>query len=86
MKLNTAQWQRLAARVLAEEDTCHLCGHPLDFTAPPRSRYAPSVDHVIPRSRGGAVYARSNCRAAHYGCNAGKRDRVAKGFITSRVW
>lgn len=47
------------ARVLARDGyVCHLCGLP----------GADSVDHIIPRSRGGSD-DESNLRAAHAVCN-----------------
>lgn len=40
--------------------TCHLCGKDGATTA----------DHVVPRSRGGLVYAVENGRPAHKVCNS----------------
>ena len=83
----SAAWKRAAAVVLAEETICHLCGHPIDFDAPARTRYSPSVDHVIPLSKGGDMLARENLRAAHFGCNSSKREgRGIKKTRTSRMW
>jgi len=71
----SAAWKRAAAQVLAEETICHLCGHP------------PSVDHVVPLSKGGDMLARENLRAAHFGCNSSKREgRGLKKPRTSRMW
>jgi 5-methylcytosine-specific restriction endonuclease McrA len=72
--IRSYRWQRLRARVLAEEPLCWICGLPWDDTAPPRSRWYPSVDHVIAHTQGGDTYARSNLRAAHHGCNSRKGD------------
>ena len=66
------RWQNLTRRVLNEESVCWLCGLPLDFAADPRTRWSPSVDHIIPRSKGGSVYDRANLRAAHYRCNSAR--------------
>jgi 5-methylcytosine-specific restriction endonuclease McrA len=88
--IRSYRWQRLAKRVLAEESVCWLCGLPLDYDAPPRSRWAPSVDHVTPRAQGGSLYERSNLRAAHQGCNSRKGDgtRGSGPPVTkrSRAW
>jgi len=55
---------RLRGLVLAEYgDTCHLCGHP----------GADTVDHIIPRSRGGTDDL-DNLRPAHLSCNSARRD------------
>ena len=84
----SALWKRLAAQVLSEESVCHLCGHDIDFNAQPRTRFAPSVDHVVPISKAiDLAFVRENLRAAHYGCNSSKRD--GRGQVkqpTSRQW
>jgi len=74
--IRTYRWQQLAKRVLAEEPLCYLCGLPIDHEAPPRSRYSPSVDHVIPLAAGGPAYDRANLRAAHFGHNSSKKDKT----------
>ena len=88
--IRSYKWQRLAARVLAEETTCWLCGMPIDFDAPPRTRWSPSVDHVLPRSLGGDPFDRSNLRAAHYGHNSQRGNGTRKGgariIKNSRRW
>lgn len=47
--------------------TCWLCGFP----------GANSVDHVIPRSKGGALYDVANAAPAHRRCNYSRGDRDA---------
>jgi len=92
-----SEWVRVRALVLASSSVCWLCGKALDFNAPPRSRWAPSVDHVISlhamRNLDAATQKRmaldpANLRPAHYGCNSGRRERrpfpVARR--TSRQW
>ena len=63
--------------------TCHLCGRPI---AP--GQY--SIDHVIPRSKGGDVWDVDNMRPAHKRCNSsrGNRDvnRSAQLPNPSRQW
>lgn len=66
------KWEQARAKVKARHEPCWICGHPIDWDAPPRSRRSFSVDHVTPRSKGGDPYALSNLRTAHYGCNASK--------------
>lgn len=59
--------QRLVALVLAHYGTdCHLCSD--------RSHMADSADHVVPRSKGGAVWDLANLRPAHHGCNVARQD------------
>jgi len=44
---------------------CWLCG----------GAGADTVDHIIPRSRGGELWDLDNCRPAHRDCNLSRRDR-----------
>lgn len=55
--------------------TCQTCLAPIDRSAAPRSPRSPSVDHVIPLSRGGP-HAMANVRCTHFGCNSRKGNRA----------
>lgn len=65
----------MRAREVAARDgwTCWLCGGAVDPDAPAGSRHAPTVDHVVPRSRGGRTEP-GNLRLAHRTCNARRAD------------
>jgi hypothetical protein len=89
------EWQKARARVLAGAQWCAICGRPLDFAAPPRSRWAPSVDHVLPvsRTRGMTDPIRrrlatdpAGLRAVHYGCNAKRGNGRKRPVHISRRW
>lgn len=54
-ELSSAAWKRLAKATLAASDICWLCGRPGADTA----------DHIIERSRGGAVLDPANVAPAH---------------------
>jgi hypothetical protein len=73
-----ASWLMFARR---DRHTCHLCGQAVvnDWQRPKENR---SLDHLIPRSRGGTNYP-SNMRLAHISCNKGRRNRDAREF---REW
>ena len=55
--------------------TCKLCSLPVDATASPFDPASPSVDHVVPLSRGGE-HTLANVQCTHLGCNASKQDAV----------
>jgi hypothetical protein len=89
-------YRKARERVLRDATVCHLCGGALDFDAEPRSRWAPSVDHVLPVSSLVDLDPRSArklavdpelLRPAHVGCNSrrgdGRRDQAEH---TSRGW
>lgn len=69
------------ARVLlidiADRDgwACHICGHPVDQMCAWPAPTSPSLDHVVPLSRGGA-HEPSNVRLAHLICNSMKGARL----------
>lgn len=55
---------------------CSICGEPVDMTLGRNDgRACPSIDHVIPRSRGGTD-APLNLALAHLSCNCRKSDRM----------
>ena len=61
---------------LAERDgpECGICGTPVDPELTYPDRMSPSVDHVIPRSHGGAD-ALHNYRLTHLICNVRRQDK-----------
>ncbi len=61
---------------IAERDewTCGICGDPVDREVAWPDPDSPSLDHIVPLSRGGA-HAPRNMQLAHLGCNASKGAR-----------
>jgi 5-methylcytosine-specific restriction endonuclease McrA len=57
--------------------SCALCGNFVDISTTER-RWRPSVDHVIPLSKGGA-HTLDNLQLAHYRCNSSKRADYSDG-------
>lgn len=53
--------------------TCHLCGGTLDMGAASPQPKSPTLDHVVPLSRGG-THSYANVKAAHFRCNVSKKD------------
>ena len=62
-------------RVIAERDgwLCQLCGDPVERDAAVPEPLAPTVDHIIPLSCGGA-HDEMNVQLAHFICNSRKAD------------
>jgi 5-methylcytosine-specific restriction endonuclease McrA len=69
--------KRMLLSALAERDgwTCQLCRQPLDPATTVKA-LKPSLDHVVPLSRGGS-HDLSNVQLAHYACNLSKGNRSA---------
>lgn len=70
------QRKRLRLIVLARDrGICWLCGQP----------GATTVDHVVPRSRGGSDEL-TNLAAAHAGCNYARGNRTPAAPWVTREW
>lgn len=54
---------------------CGICGEDVDMAAAKTDRMRPSVDHAIPRARGGTNDP-SNLQLSHLWCNQVKSDRM----------
>ena len=68
--------RKLKARLRAEHRPCHLCHQPIDYSLPSGDPWSFELDHITPRSRGGALYDYENCDAAHRICNQRKGIRM----------
>lgn len=55
--------------------TCQICGDPLALNVEFPHPLYPSLDHIVPLSRGG-VHTVENLQAAHVICNGRKSDRL----------
>ncbi|MFI8962060.1 HNH endonuclease [Streptomyces sp. NPDC053493] len=71
---------------------CWICGRDINYALKgkdaQRSRWAFTLDHAQPLSRGGALLDRANARAAHRACNSGRGNRMrpAESRRASRRW
>lgn len=54
---------------------CQLCGGAVPSSASFPDPQSPTLDHIIPLSKGG-THEPSNVQLAHYGCNSAKGNRV----------
>ncbi|MFD2840105.1 HNH endonuclease [Populibacterium corticicola] len=77
--------QVLLRRVLATYGSqCHLCQHPIDVRLlGQRHPDGPSVDHLIPRSKGG-TNDMGNLRPAHQRCNSRRGNRPLTPALLAR--
>jgi hypothetical protein len=71
--------------VLAEYDSCFRCGLPVDKELSGRHLWGPTLDLIVPHSKGGPM-TRGNSALSHNRCNAGYRDgRRLRPLTTVRV-
>lgn len=66
------RWEKARATVLRNQIYCSWCGDPVDHTLKAPDPLSPSVDHIIPLSRGGDPYDLANLALQHLGCNSRK--------------
>lgn len=71
---NGSRRRKLRAQVLAEEESCWLCGLLVDPNLVHPHPFSASIDEVVPISHGGSPYERSNARLAHLRCNESRGD------------
>lgn len=69
-------------------DICQICGNPVDDKDIENGhikRLYPTIDHIIPLSKGG-THTWNNVQLAHMCCNAGKCDKVDNTVKREEVW
>ena len=63
-------------RILATQDTCGICGRPVDKSLRFPDPMSPVVDHIIPIDKGGSPDDIDNLQLAHMCCNRAKSDKL----------
>ncbi len=61
--------------ILKTQTVCGICGQPVDFSYPYPHPLSPTVDHIIPVSKGGHPSALENLQLAHRWCNRQKSNK-----------
>ena len=80
-----AAYERNRKRILKTQNTCGICGYPVDVTLKPPNPMAPAVDHIIPVSKGGHPSAFENLQLSHAACNRQKSDKLFKNQEEPKV-
>lgn len=65
----------MATLMMRDAGVCHICHLPVRPEVKAPHPMAPSIDHVVPLSRGG-THTLANTKVAHFRCNYMKRDRL----------
>lgn len=78
-------------RILMTENTCGICGQPVDKNLKPPHPLSPVIDHIIPINKGGHPSAMENLQLSHAACNRQKSDKlfnvkeVKKGTTSTNI-
>jgi 5-methylcytosine-specific restriction endonuclease McrA len=83
-----AKYEAVSFQKVYERDggACQICWKPVDrsLRGDVRNPLAPTLDHIIPLSKGGA-HTYANVRLAHCGCNNEKADKLPEGVVLTYV-
>ena len=71
-------FERNSRIILKTREICGICGRPVNKKLRYPDPMAPSVDHIIPVSRGGHPSDIDNLQLSHWICNRQKSDKLMK--------
>lgn len=86
-----ANYERNRKRIFATQNTCGICGNPVDFSLKAPHPMSAVCDHIIPVNpigggMGGHPSDISNLQLAHWTCNNQKSNKIFKmGHETKQV-
>lgn len=66
-------WLDRMALFARDDWVCQICMEPVDYSADPSSDWYPTLDHIVPQSKGGS-HDVGNLRTAHRWCNSVRGD------------
>lgn len=79
------QLEKNRKRIYATQKVCGICGKPVDFSYKYPHPLSPTIDHIIPVSKGGHPSDIDNLQLAHRCCNRQKSDKlIEKKFVLSQ--
>ena len=73
---NRGAFEAARQKILKTQTTCGICGKPVDFSYKYPHPLSPTVDHIIPVSKGGHPSDISNLQLAHRWCNRAKSNKL----------
>lgn len=85
--LDHRAYRRATKRLRATSSVCWICGKEIDTSLPATDRMSWTADHVVPRSKGGALLG--ELKAAHRACNSSRGNKAltqADTMPTTRDW
>src|SRR5690625_4620325 len=86
MGQHRANYERNRQRILKTQNTCGICGHPVDLSLKSPHPMSPTIDHIIPIAKGGHPSDIDNLQLAHWTCNRQKSAKILKqGHQTKQV-
>lgn len=71
-----ASFKKAKKIIFARDRVCGICGRPVDMDKGFPDPWSPTVDHIIPISKGGDPCALDNLQLAHLQCNRVKKAKI----------
>lgn len=78
-------FERNKKKIIMAQDVCGICGQPVDKSLKFPHPFSPTVDHIIPVSKGGHPSDLSNLQLAHFKCNRLKSDNLSRVEPTKKI-
>ena len=72
------QFEKNKKRIYATQNTCGICGKPVDKDLKYPNPMSKCIDHIIPLAKGGHPSDINNLQLAHWTCNRQKSDKISK--------
>ncbi|MFP3156324.1 HNH endonuclease [Lachnospiraceae bacterium ZAX-1] len=72
------EYEKNRKKLMANVDTCALCGKLIDKTLKDFHPMSAEVDHIIPVSKGGDLTAMENLQLVHRQCNRRKSNKISE--------
>ena len=80
-----AEYERNRKKILATQTICGICGKPVDRSLKYPDPGSPTIDHIVPITRGGHPSALENLQLAHFRCNRLKFNQILNGNNQEKV-
>ena len=71
-----AAFQKAKKIIFKSQSCCGICGRPVDFDKKFPDPWSPTIDHILPVSKGGAPATLENLQLAHLQCNRMKASKL----------
>lgn len=81
---NRGAYEKARLKILKTQTVCGICGKPVDFSLKYPHPLSPTVDHIIPVSKGGHPSDISNLQLAHRCCNRQKSDKLLETILSEK--
>lgn len=71
-----SSFQKAKKIIFSSQSVCGICGRPVDFSKVFPDPWSPTIDHIIPVSKGGDPASLENMQLAHSWCNRQKSSKL----------